>query len=247
MANFKTVVMEQEVLRIPYKTLKTIFWIGKALIVLWLPYILENPRRIRFIPGWLFSFRPKASSFENGYPLLSPEFLEWLESFLNKDMKAFEYGSGMSTLFIAKRVKELISIEHSPKWHHLVSEKLKESNISNCRSILIEPEYSTGNDYRSMDRQYENLSFEKYCKAIENYPDNYFNFVFVDGRARDFCLPHASKKVRPGGVLILDDSERKRYFKAMEVLKDWKRKDFWGPRNYVKGFYKTTIYQKKTS
>src|SRR3989338_9718172 len=101
-------------LKIPYKIQK-IFAAGKTLLM-WMPFIWHEPKRIRFFPEWLFSFWPQRSAYEDGFPLVTFEAREWMDSFLNKNMKMFEWGSGGSTLFLADKVKTLVSIEPNPEW-----------------------------------------------------------------------------------------------------------------------------------
>lgn len=214
--------------RIAYKILNTFFGAGKALIVVWVPFIRKNPRMVRFIPAWLFSLRLGAAAYKDELPWLPFEAIEWLKSFLAKDMMVFEWGSGGSTLFIAKRVKSLISVEDQPRWYQLISQLLQKNNITNCRYIL------------------QNLDLEKYCKVIESYPDNFFDLVFVDGSARPDCIHQALKKVRPAGFLLLDDSNQAEHSPGVELLKGWgERQDFFGPKFHRQGFYQTTIWQKK--
>ena len=61
-------------------------------------------------------------------------------------------------------------------------------------------------------------SFERYVKAIDDYPDGHFQVVSVDGRASVACLERALPKVAPGGLLILDNSQRERYQPALTRL-----------------------------
>lgn len=211
------------------------------MLVMWITFIRQAPQRIRFFPEWLFSFWPGRAAYKDGLPWVTFEAREWLESFLTKDMKVFEWGSGGSTLFIAKRVKTLISIEDNPEWYKKIGRLIKEKEL-NCQYILKEPR--PGNDYFSSSPEYKGLSFKRYCQAINSYPDDFFDLVLVDGRARNFCVSHAIKKIRPEGFLFLDDSQRPRYAREIELLKDWKRRDFQGPQPYVRNFYKISIWQK---
>ncbi len=55
------------------------------------------------------------------------------------------------------------------------------------------------------------MSFEKYVRSIDRFIDKSLDLVIIDGRARLSCITHALKKIRPGGYLMLDDSERERY------------------------------------
>jgi len=222
------------------------------LITLWLPFVLRNPRRIRFIFPWLSSLKKGKSPLQDRLPLIPFEAKEWLESFLTKNMNVFEWGSGGSTLFIAKRIKKLISVEHDLEWYITISKFIKEDDLSNCKYIFKKPEslnndsFKSGNfpNYFSNVERYKDLTFEDYCKTIESYPDNFFDLVFVDGRARPSCIFHALNKIRPGGFLMLDDSERKQYSQGTALLKGWEQKDFLGPRPYKKQLHQTSIWRK---
>ena len=60
------------------------------------------------------------------------------------------------------------------------------------------------------------------------YPDDTFDVVVVDGRERVRCFQHSVAKVKPGGLLILDDVDRAPLCAAF-VAVDW-------PREVVHGF-----------
>jgi hypothetical protein len=47
-----------------------------------------------------------------------------------------------------------------------------------------------------------------YVGIIEQQPDASLDFVLVDGKKRDACALAAVSKLRPGGVLVLDDVHR---------------------------------------
>ena len=60
----------------------------------------------------------------NEYPVnkLSDASMEWehlkeIGSYINKDTKVVEFGSGLSTLFLSRLTDNLYSIEHNSKWH----------------------------------------------------------------------------------------------------------------------------------
>ena len=71
----------------------------------------------------------------------------------------------------------------------------------------------------SSDPNINSFSFKKFVTTIDQYPDHYFDLVFVDGRARNSCIKHAIPKVKNGGYILLDDSDRKSYQKGKDYLK----------------------------
>jgi hypothetical protein len=51
-------------------------------------------------------------------------------------------------------------------------------------------------------KAYFNLSFEEYVRKIDVYPDESFDLVVVDGRARTACRYHTIKKIKRRILII---------------------------------------------
>jgi hypothetical protein len=64
--------------------------------------------------------------------------------------------------------------------------------------------------------------------AIDDHDDECFDVVVVDGRERMDCVRCAMRKVSPGGVLVLDDSDRPKYGVARTILAGWSSRDYVG-------------------
>lgn len=221
-------------------------------VVAWGRLLLRNPSQARFFIHWLTSLKATKNALKDKVPWVTFEARKWLESFLTPDMKVFEFGSGGSTLFMAKRVKELVSVEHDPKWYKLTAEALTRHNIHNCQYSLVTPQHGAevthepNDPYGFVSSRYPSVeSFEEYVKSISRFPDDSFDLVSVDGRARPSCVLHALGKVRCGGYLMLDNSERNRYQAGKDLLADWEQTHFFGPGPYVRQFWQTSIYRKR--
>ncbi|MCI0438025.1 MAG: class I SAM-dependent methyltransferase [Chloroflexi bacterium] len=193
---------------------------------------------------YMKSLLPGYDSVKARIPYMPYKATAWLESYLKPDMSVFEYGSGGSTLFLAKRVGRLVSIEHDAGWHSRISSLISEMEITNCEYVLREPEQASARAvasasnhqrYTSSAGNFEGLSFQAYVEWIDRYPDRSFDLVIVDGRARAACVSHSIAKVRSGGYLLLDDSERQRYADAVDMLSGFERTDFLGaaPRSIL--------------
>ncbi|MDB5255741.1 MAG: FkbM family methyltransferase, partial [Chitinophagaceae bacterium] len=59
----------------------------------------------------------------------------------------------------------------------------------------------------------------RYCRAIEMLQKKY-DVVIVDGRDRNQCLEQGIQSLKPGGVVILDNSERSKYQKGVLFMKE---------------------------
>lgn len=158
-------------------------------------------------------------------PWLSPTSILFLNKYLTKEMIGAEFGSGSSTLFLASRISKLYSVEHNKDWYDLIQEKLKLFNYSNVDYRFVTQndkadfikdtfELEQSNDF-DIRRDYVN-----YFKALNDIKDHSLDFAIVDGRARTECCLEILPKIKKDGMLILDNSERKRYSLVFEKMKN---------------------------
>ena len=157
-------------------------------------------------------------------PWICEKAKKWLDSFLKPDMLVFEYGSGGSTLLFARRVKKVVSVEYQLLWFLGVILALWRQGTMNFKLHLCRPERGKFSDrnYMSSDPNLGTFRFKKFATTIDQYPDHYFDLVFVDGRARNDCLRHAIPKVKRSGFIFLDDSDRQAYQLGKEYLSRFK-------------------------
>ncbi|MDP9231076.1 MAG: hypothetical protein M3O67_10470 [Bacteroidota bacterium] len=208
----------------------------------------------KYVRPW-YRFNDRTiNSVNEKIPWLCFSAIDQIKKVIHRDMIIFEYGSGGSTLFWASRVKEMVSVEHDRIWYGKMRTELSNRNITNIKYILSEAEpdnefngKSFGNpaDYISKHENFIEKKFEAYVKQIDQYPDEYFHIVVVDGRARPSCISHALKKVKKNGYLIVDNSERDYYLAAFGFMKkNWKRNTFYGPVPYSLSFSETSIFKR---
>jgi len=146
--------------------------------------------------------------WRKGEPYLAPSAVAYLEEVITPSSKVFEWGAGGSTIWLAKRVAKVVSIEHQLDWYKKLRVRLANEHIDN------------------VDLEFISLAFYPvYSQAILGY-DFHFDLVLVDGRDRVECIRSAIPKVRPGGFLVLDNSDRPRYEPGIALLSDWERLDF---------------------
>lgn len=164
-------------------------------------------------------------------PQINPKAVEFLKGIIRPDWKVFEWGSGQSTVFFARRVAEMVSVEHHPDWMRQISDLLSADSLEIqylFRASIPDIGKRDASDplsYRCDEG--DTADWKGYVSAIEAYPNLYFDLVFVDGGARLSCMWHAIPKVAPGGYILLDDSERPWYWKPIVThLCSWQKREF---------------------
>lgn len=200
----------------------------------------------KHLAEWYKTLEKGRSPLTDGSPFITYSAAAWLEQYLDKTKKVFEYGSGGSTMWLASRVGYLHSIEHNQDWANIVTEKLQAAKYDHCRltyapsaDITTPVKYELGsNTTHGTDHK----DFSEYVQAIDQYEDGYFDLVIVDGRARISCIKQALSKVKKGGYIMLDDSQRPRYTPAFEYLSQYKHQDFRGISPYKEKVYTSTVW-----
>lgn len=132
-------------------------------------------------------------------PWLTPSAVLLLDSWLRPTDTGLEWGSGRSTHWFASRVARLISVESDQTWHARVATSLSAAGLASKvdqRLVLCEG----ANELETEEHAY--------IDVVRELPDQSLDFVLVDGRLRLGCLCAAREKVRPGGLLILDNANR---------------------------------------
>lgn len=128
-------------------------------------------------------------------PWLNYSLIHLLEERLTEDLRVFEYGAGYSTFWFAQRVKEVVALEYDRRWEQQVRELLQGKNNVELRFEEVGPGY---------------------IQAAAQDPEGY-DLILVDGRERVACVEKALEALRPGGVILLDDTEREAYQAAFGI------------------------------
>ncbi len=125
--------------------------------------------------------------------------------------RAFEYGSGASTLWLAERCESVDSVEHDAPFAELVRDRMP----ANVRLHVIEPTRGDAPRVGSARSGYDDADFSDYVAAIDSVGGD-FDVIVIDGRARVACLEHASAHLAADGVIVFDNSDRRRYRNGIE-------------------------------
>jgi SAM-dependent methyltransferase len=128
--------------------------------------------------------------------------------------RVFEYGSGASTVWLAKRAGSVISIDHDAPWVEFSAPRLAE--LGNARVELVPADARPDADPRFLSGKpgYRGKTFRAYVEAIDAH-EGLFDLIVIDGRARAACLAQAIDRLAPGGLIVFDNSHRARYRKAI--------------------------------
>lgn len=171
---------------------------------------VRYPRSVRQLPRLARSYG--RSTLELRQPWLPFDVIDLVGQAVGPGAQIFEYGGGGSTAWFADLVGNtgtVVTVEHDREWYEMLRTVLADERNVELLSRPPTPDLAA------------------YVGAIDAYSDGSFDVVVVDGRQRLRCFKHAVSKVRPGGLLILDDVDRDRYLPAFRYV-DWPREIFHG-------------------
>ncbi len=111
-----------------------------------------------------------------------------IEKHIQPNWRVLEFGAGLSTVWWAKRVESITSIEHDRGWYTEIQQKLEAGGWKNV-------------DFRFRD-------LELYETAVKDIESGSMDFLVVDGIKRLECMHEAVRLVkRGGGFVYLDNSD----------------------------------------
>jgi predicted O-methyltransferase YrrM len=182
----------------------------------------QPPPRDQRAKHWMYSLTRAYDSLaiaELDVPWWTYRAIDVVEAYLSglaahpKPVRVFEYGSGASTLWLAKRAEQVHSVEH----HREFGEHLRDSlaPLANVDFRIVEPSPSDAPVIGSRKEGAAGLDFTDYVAAIDDVPGE-FSLIVIDGRAREACLERAQRRLEPGGVIVFDNTRRRRYREAIQ-------------------------------
>lgn len=127
-------------------------------------------------------------------PWLTKQASEILQSWLGETHAGLEWGSGRSTIWFARRVAKLTSVEHDPSWYRKVKKTLSECGITNTKLCLYE-----------IPLKLDEGQSNPYVAIADSFPDNSLDFALIDGVFRNECALAVLKKIKSCGLLIIDN------------------------------------------
>lgn len=127
-------------------------------------------------------------------------------------IRVYEYGSGASTFWLARRADEVHSVEHHRGFGEMMAGEV--AGLSAVTLRIVEPVPSQAPVIGSRKEGHAGLDFSDYVASIDDVPGE-FDLIVIDGRAREACLAHAGGRLADGGLIVFDNSRRTRYRRAI--------------------------------
>jgi predicted O-methyltransferase YrrM len=175
-----------------------------------------NPRPLQiFLDQAVREYRDKVIEHILRKPLRKPWMkyreIRIMEELLGtlRPMRALEWGVGYGTSHFSALLpsgSEWIAVEHDEEW----AERIRREVPENVRVHTVPPEEEWA---RNGDGSYGD--FREYVEYPARFGE--FDFILVDGRAREACLRQARYLLAEGGVVVLHDANRDFLRKAWEL------------------------------
>ncbi len=131
--------------------------------------------------------------------------------------RVFEWGSGASTIWLARRSASVTAVEHDLRWAQTVRELLPADAAVDLHTAAPRPATGAPGEARSQKAGAQDLDFREYVDVIDLVGGEY-DVIVVDGRAREECLVRAVEHLAEDGIIVFDNVDRKRYRDAIAAL-----------------------------
>lgn len=158
--------------------------------------------------GWLNSMANGKPVDRDGNPI--PWFtypaIDFITQVVRREWSVFEWGSGHSTLWWAKRVRTVTSVEDNRGWYDSVRARIP------------------GNVTLSWQGEADD-----YVRTI-CANGQAFDVVVIDGSHRNECAGIVTDCVAPSGLIVFDNTDMSCHRDGVEILErnGWSRIDFYG-------------------
>ena len=164
------------------KQTKTRLHDEKGNFAAWKTIVLHGPPAV--VTGLFrifFDYRPVL-------PWIAYTSINKLQKHLTKTSRVLEFGSGMSTLWYANQAGQVFSVESYSVWYDKVKKIIEDKKLDNVSYKL-------------------SMSDSEYVTFMSDDKEG-FDLIMIDGECRSQCVSHAIQRLKPGGVLYLDNSDR---------------------------------------
>ncbi len=180
----------------------------------------EPPDRDRRFKHWITSLTRVHDSLaiaDLGVPWWTYRAIDVVDAWMTahpRPIRVFEYGSGASTIWLAERAEEVISVEHHAGFAEVIGPAL--APLSSVTFRVVQPEPAAQPFIGSAKPGNRGMDFSAYVNAIDA-ADGVFDVIVIDGRAREACLKVAIPRMARDGMIVFDNSHRTRYQRAIRA------------------------------
>lgn len=162
-------------------------------------------------------------------PWIVPQAIGWLGRRIKPDWRVVELGSGRSTVWLGRRAGSVIAYEDNEFWLARARDLIAARGLGNV-------------DLRQRP-------VRAYAGELAALPDDSLDLLVVDflespEAERTDAVRAGMVKVRPGGYLLLDDSDRPSYAEAYELLAGWRDRRFSGVKDEWPAACETAIFRR---
>lgn len=170
--------------------------------------------------GWYRSAREEMAVDREGNPVpwITYPTIHLLDDRAPVGVRVFEFGTGNSTLWWAKRASVVIACEHDPQWAAR-AQALAPGNVT-----VVQPET------------------DSYAETAAKH--GLFHVIVIDGIQRVECAKVARHALTESGVIVWDNSDRAEYKPGVALLQreGFRKLDLWGHAPGSLPWGSTTIF-----
>jgi Methyltransferase domain len=198
--------------------------------------------------GWFESLDGIPRNKDGLVPWITYPAFRQLQRMVKPEARVFEYGCGGSSLWWASRVAEVISVEHNADWAARVAQTapanltiVTRSMGEECsaeRRATVAPFFANPPELPVSPVAAHNImhgllseEFVAYATEVTRFEKESFDVIVIDGMARTLTAWLAIQYVKPGGIILFDNTDRWQYNGAYRMLNaaGFRRIDYYGP------------------
>jgi predicted O-methyltransferase YrrM len=162
-------------------------------------------------------------------PWIVPAAVGWLGRRIRADWNVLELGSGRSTVWLGRRAGRVVTLEDNEYWLARARELVAEADLDNV--------------------EIRRLPVTEFAAVLAKLEPGRLDLLVVDflespQAERVEAVRVGREALRPGGLLLLDDSDRPSYAEAYELLAGWRERRFTGVKDEWPQAVETAIFRR---
>eukprot|EP00002_Diphylleia_rotans_P034187 TRINITY_DN7327_c0_g3_i1.p1 TRINITY_DN7327_c0_g3~~TRINITY_DN7327_c0_g3_i1.p1 ORF type:complete len:248 (-),score=42.99 TRINITY_DN7327_c0_g3_i1:139-882(-) len=148
-------------------------------------------------------------------PWMDPREIRVIKEHMAPDKTMLEWGSGRSTFYFSKFVKEYYSIESDMDWCRVVEGRIRAANLTD--KIHIKCASKSTKNKHSSKKPSRYSEYKDYINAVDWWNVKKFDLVLVDGRARPQCALKIVPFLHKDSVVFIHDWSRSHYHAVLDA------------------------------